>query len=293
MLRQSDLPAAPPPGVIGLSYPRISLKPKSISIEPVSGGTGFYVAPDLLLITAHQNFRHTGPAAPDTLSNRHAIPYLLFMGSFPRFTPWQSMLTIGGTPIATRIEHAEDRMFHLKGRMKGPLDAGWCLLRVDPPYTGPRIRIDFERELHPNQEVFLLRPTAYLNNDEDDDDESQAVSANLRNMIPYIEIIRTGLDEFVSSPLEFHAWTGRITTPPGRAISQLDASNPWFQGTGWFLLDFDQDLSGASGGPILIRENNEWIAVGLFTSTAHFDYQWIAKYQYGFFVRPDLAVPLE
>lgn len=248
-------------------------------------GSGFFVTPDLLLMSAHQNTRIVGEIPAASLFSPGLVPALILSGSYPRFSEWQATQFVGLGTRSTRVEHFEERSFRLEGGFSGVVDVGWTLLRVSPPYQGEIIRYDPVRDLPVGQEVFIVRPVLW--DFPDGDGAAEALKVDAADLGPYLEASRSWIRQVGSDRGAFDSWRGRIVQPP--SIEGLDLKHPWMERAGFIRFSMSTYLGGASGGPVLVRDGDSWVAVGLYSSVIRLDNQWLSEWQYGVFVRPKVS----
>jgi hypothetical protein len=288
--RRAELPAPAPQGVVGVVYTGAAMSWRPFNVTGVYCGTGLMIDDRTLLITDHQNPFVSGPVAPDTLSHPLFPPVLLAWSWPGGARPWLGLRLVSHEPrpgaVSAALVRSEQRALRDIGQaFKGEVDLGWAVLRVEPPQPTPRVRIDFERPLRPNQEVYLLRPVQFR----DDAPWKARFVPGKTTPREHFALVRDAMDEISEQPLAFDAWRGRLVPRPEGPTRDIGPDHPWLERAGFIYFGFAEDMGGASGGPVLIREDGEWIAVGIYTGALNYDNLVLVRYQYGVFVRPDLT----
>lgn len=263
--------AAPPQGVVGLIIPHLATTgDEQAGLDLFLVPTiGFVALPKNILLTPHQidgysidrpyGKRDVGPVAVDqnfkrALNSDHFIVY-----------------TFGRGGSLVREMHGF-RSYHVA--RFGWLDFGWVVIEGDHLDQLP-IGTDFEEALHENQEVFVLRPVV-----------------KPQDILPIGPLWSAdSLDrhlESVSADIPSFEWVGgRLLSR--RRVPQLGVDTDNVPADLVYIaFEPETHLNGFSGSPILVRDGDSWIAVGILASgisSIRIDRR---DYTLGIGVRPDL-----
>lgn len=254
--RRGWRPAAEvPSGIVGVVRVGFVPEESAVSFE-FEAGAGFFVAPDLMLVSAHQ-VPWPDAQIPDELLKSPAFLPVLLMGSHGRLggSAWSTVQMVGLGTRAVKLVGYEERVQEGGER----IDAGWALLRVWPAYEGACVRMDFERELHAGDEVVLYRSGQYPELGAGPDD--RVITLDRGSLGEAVRYFGQAAQAFGPADPDWRAWRGRVTERWWLLDGLRGGAEPaWVVSVG---LDGRGVIPGASGGPLMVRDEDGWVAVGI------------------------------
>jgi hypothetical protein len=265
--------AAPPQGVVGLVIPQIapSVGEQVEADLALIKMVAFRLMPGSVMMTPHQLDGY-GSNHPYGWRDPGQVTVDL---NFERIHDQSDFVAyVFGCGREFMREDGGRRSYHITP--VGWLDLGWTLVKVGDQEQQP-IATDFARPLHMNQEVFVLRPTVAPEDIYPTGPWWSADSLD-RHLVALTARIPT-----------FEWASGRLLAP--RLVPELGFDADEVPGdVVYIVFPPELRLNGFSGSPILVRDGDSWIAVGMLASGISKARVGRRDYTLGIGVRPGLGV---